>query len=87
MMEHVGLKLWRIDSGSGTAQTVRKRDRQREEDERWRETSVMSVGGSDVCAATFECVFMCVRVCEPPSLSSKGLPVSSSKAPLYLSQT
>lgn len=59
MMKHAGLKLGRIDSSSGV-QTVRKRDRQREEDERWRKTSVIkwkkpSVGGNDVCMGTFVC--------------------------------
>ena len=40
MMEHVGLKLRRIDS-SGGAQAASARDRRREGDERWRKTSVM----------------------------------------------
>lgn len=58
MMKHAGLKLRRIDSSSDGAQTVRRRDRQREEDERWRKTSVMkwkklSVGGNDVYTTTF----------------------------------
>lgn len=63
-MKHVGLKRWKIDSGSRGTRTVRKRDRQKEEDELWRKTSVMkwkklSVGGNNVYAATL-CVFLCV---------------------------
>ena len=68
----MGLKLWRIDSDSAGAHTASRRDRQREEDERWRKTSVMkwkklSVG-SDVYAATFVCAFLCVCVSETRSL-------------------
>lgn len=57
MMKRVGLKSDSSSSSSGVAQTVRKRDQQTEEDELWRETSVMkwkklSVGENDVYAAT-----------------------------------
>lgn len=65
MMKHVGLKLRRIDSSRGSAQTVGRRDRQREEDERWKKTSVMkwkkpSVRGNNVYAAT--CMWECFGV-------------------------
>lgn len=59
-MKRVGLK-----SDGSSAPTARKRDQQTEEDELWRETSVMkwkkrSVGGDDVYAATLCVCFMCV---------------------------
>lgn len=72
MMKHVGLKLGRIDSSGGGAQTVSRRDRRREGDERWRKTSVMKwkkrVLEGTMCALPLLCVFLCVCVCEPLSL-------------------
>lgn len=89
VMRHVGLKQWMIDSRNST-KTVRKGDRQREEDEWWRKMSVMkwkklSVGGNDVYAATLY-VFLCVWCWVPVSVSSKTLHVFSCETPLYLSQ-